>query len=68
MAPYNTLEFSNLQLNKLKLVIKNETKATLNLSSNMVSDSNNEIIFSHKLLIQKFCGFMKLLQIICQLT
>ena len=34
MAQYNTLnlEFSNLQLNKLKSGIKNGTKVTLNLS------------------------------------
>ena len=53
MTQYNTLNviLSNSQLNKLKPAIKNETKVTLNLASNVVRDSNNEIDFPHKLLL-----------------
>ena len=42
---------SNSQFNKLKLWIKNGTKATLQLSSNVVGDFNDETIFPHKLLL-----------------
>ena len=47
MTQYNTLsiKLSNLQLNKLKYGTKNGTEVTLQLSSNVVSDSNDEIIF-----------------------
>ena len=38
MAQYNT----NLQLNKLKSGIKNETEETLKIPSNVVGGSNNE--------------------------
>ena len=41
---------SNLQLNKLKSRIKNSTNVTLNPSSNVVGDSNDETNFPHKLL------------------
>ena len=53
MSQYNTLnaKLSQLQLNKLKYPIKNRTKVTLNLSSNVVGDSDNENNFSHKLLL-----------------
>ena len=46
-------KLSNLQLNKLKSAKKkkNGTKVTLNLSSNVVIDSNNENNFPHKLLL-----------------
>ena len=40
---------SNLQLNKLKSGIKNGTKVTLKISSNVVGDSNDENNFPHKL-------------------
>ena len=40
----------NSQLNKLKSGIKNGTEVTLNLSSNVTGNSNDEINFSHKLL------------------
>ena len=52
MTQYNTLnvKLSNLQLNKLKSEIKNNTEATLKLSSNVVGDSNDENSFPHKLL------------------
>ena len=53
MTQYNTLnvKLSNSQLNKLKSGIKNGTQVTLNLSSNVVGDSNDEPSFPHKLLL-----------------
>ena len=53
MTQYNTLDVKlfNSQLNKLKLGIKNVTRVTLNLSSNVVSDSYDETNFLHKLLL-----------------
>ena len=44
MTQYNTsnIKLSNSQLDKLKSAIKNGTKVTLNLSSIIVRDSNNE--------------------------
>ena len=53
MTQYNTLNVnvSHLQLNKLKSWIKNGTKVTLKLSSNVVGDSNDENNFLHKLLL-----------------
>ena len=44
------LKLSNLQPNKLKSAIKNGTKVILNLSTNIVGDSNDENNFHHKLL------------------
>ena len=51
MTQYNSLnvKLSNLQLNKLKSAIKNETEVVLRLSSNMIDD--NETKFPHKLLL-----------------
>ena len=51
---------SNSQLNKLKSAIKNGTEATLNLSSNLIgnSDGDGETNFLHKLLLtdtQVYC-------------
>ena len=53
---------SNSQLNKLKSGIKNGSEITLNLSSNVIGNSNNEYNFPHKLLLttsfedfQSFC-------------
>ena len=53
MTQYNTLnvKLSNLQLNKSKSEIKHETEVTLNLSSNLIGNSNNETYFPHKLLL-----------------
>ena len=53
MAQYNTLnvKLSNSQINKLKSGIKNGTEITWKLSSNVVSDSNNENNFPRKLLV-----------------
>ena len=54
MTQYNSLyvKLSNSQLNnKLKSAIKNGTDLVLRLSSNMVGNSDDEINFSHKLLL-----------------
>ena len=53
MTKCNSLNvmLSNLQLNKLKSVIKNETKAVLKLSSNMVGNPNDKNKCPHKLLL-----------------
>ena len=47
MTQYNSLnvKLSNLQLNKFKSAIKNETALVLRLSSNMIGD--NEANFPH---------------------
>ena len=42
---------SNTKLNELKPEMKNGTGVTLKLSSNVVSDSNDETDFPHKLLL-----------------
>ena len=44
MTQYNVLnvKLSNLQLSTLKSAIKNGTAVTLNLSSNIIDDSNDE--------------------------
>ena len=53
MTQYSTLniKLSNSQLNKLKSGIKNGTEVTLNLSSNVIRNSNDETNFPHKLLL-----------------
>ena len=53
MTQYNTLnvKLSNLQLKKLKSGIKIGTEVTLNISSNVAGDSNDENNFPHKLLL-----------------
>ena len=53
MAQYDTLyvKLSNSQLNKLKSAIKNGTKVTLNLSSNLIRNSKDKTNFPHKLLL-----------------
>ena len=53
MTQYNALnvKLSNSQLNKLKSGIKIGAGVTLNLSSNLIGNSNDETIFSHKLLL-----------------
>ena len=50
MTEYNTLKvkLSNLQLNELKLGIKNGTAVALKIFSNVAGDSNDEIDFPHK--------------------
>ena len=53
MTQYNSLnvKLSKSQLNKLKSAIKKETDVILRLSSNMISNSDDETNFSHKLLL-----------------
>ena len=53
MTQYNSLnlKLSNWQFNKLKSGIKNGTEVTLNLSSNVIGDSDNETNFPHKLFL-----------------
>ena len=53
MTQYNSLnvKLSNLQLNKLKSSIKNETDVVLRISSNMISNSNDNTNFAHELLL-----------------
>ena len=52
MTEYNTLnvKLSNSKINKLKSGMKNLTQVTLNLSSNVIGDSNYETNFPDKLL------------------
>ena len=45
------LTLVNSHFNKLKSAIKNGTQVTLRLSSNVVSDFNDERSFLHKLLL-----------------
>ena len=53
MTQYNSLnvKLSNSELNKLKSSIKNETDVALRISSNMVSNSNDNTNFPHELLL-----------------
>ena len=53
MTQYNSLnvKLSNSQLSKLKSTIKNEGDLVLRLSPNMISESNDESNFPHKLLL-----------------
>ena len=53
MTRYNSLnvKLSNSQLNKLKSSIKKETDVVLRISSNMVSNSNDNTSFPHELLL-----------------
>ena len=53
MAQYSTLnvKLSNSKLNKMKSDIKNGTEVTLNLSSNVIENSDNKTNFPHKLLL-----------------
>ena len=49
MSQYNTLnvKLSNSQLDELNSPIKNNTEVTLQLSSNIVGDSDDENNFPH---------------------
>ena len=53
MIQSNTLnvELPNSQINNLKSGMKNVTEVTLNLSSDLVRNSNDEANFPNKLLI-----------------
>ena len=71
MTQYNTLmvKLYNPQLSKLKSAIKNGTEVTLNLSSNLIGNSNDETNFLHKLLLTNIqvSKFVKFLQMVHQL-
>ena len=45
------VKLSNLQLNKLKSAIKNETDVILKISSNMIGNSDDKTNFPHKLFL-----------------
>ena len=53
MAPYNTsnVKLSNSQIIKLNSGIKNSIEITLQVSLNIICDSNGENSFPHKLLL-----------------
>ena len=53
MTQYDTLneKFSNSQLNKFKSGTKHGTGVILNVSSNVIGNSNDETSFPHKLLL-----------------
>ena len=53
MTQYNSLnvKLSNLQLNKLKSAIQNETDVVLRLSSNMIGNSGDNTNFPHELFL-----------------
>ena len=70
MTQYNSLnvKLSNSQLNRLKSSIKNQTDVVLRISSNMVSNSNDNTNFPHELLLTKLQIFVKLLLITHRLT
>ena len=53
MTQYNALnvKLSNSQLNKLKFGVDIGTEVTLNLSSNLTGNSNDETNFLNKLLL-----------------
>ena len=53
MTQYNPLnvKLSNSEINNLKSGIKNGTDVILNLSSNLIGNSNNETNFPHKILL-----------------
>ena len=63
------MKFSNSKLNKWKSTIKNGTELTLNLSSNLIGNSNDETNFQLKLLLTntKYQKFVNLLQMVHQL-
>ena len=64
MTQYNSLnvKLSSSQLDKRKSAIK-KSEAILRLSSNMMSNSNDETNFSHKLLLtnRQFPNFVNIL-------
>ena len=61
MIQYNlsNIKLSNSQPNKLKSAIKYGTKVTLNLSSNIAGDSNDENNLPHKLLLTNTQSFSR---------
>ena len=71
MTQYNTLtvKLSKSKFNELKSGIKNGAEVTLNLSSYLIGNSNDETNFPYKLLklIHKSQDFVKVLQLVHQL-
>ena len=71
MTQYSSLSLkcSNSYINKLKSGIKTATNVMLNLSLNVIGDSNYEANFSQKLLLneRQVLRLCKLLRIIHQL-
>ena len=63
------MKLSNSQLNKLKSGIKNRTEVTLNISSKLVVESNDETNFLHELLLTntQVSKIRKLLHMVHQL-
>ena len=61
MTQYNTLngKLSNSPLDKLKSGIKNSTQVTLEVSSSVFGDSNDETNFPQALLSTKFWSLVK---------
>ena len=53
----SNVKLSNSQLNKLKPGIKNYTEVTLNLSSNLIWNSNYETNFSTYIIINWYKNF-----------
>ena len=54
MLEYNinlNIKLPSLQVNKLKCGIRNNTELNLNLSSNVIGDSNDQVSFLHKLIL-----------------
>ena len=53
MTQYNILnvKFSNSQLNKLKSRLKSGSEVTLNLSANVIGNSNDETNFLQRILL-----------------
>ena len=71
MTQYSPLnvKLSNSRLNKFKWRIEDGTEVTLNLSSNLVGNSDNETNFPYKLVLAniQFQKFVTLLQMAYQL-
>ena len=68
MTQYNILKVKlyNSQFNKLKSRIKSSAKVILNLSSNLIGNSNDETNFPHKLFLTN-TKVLKFLQMVHQL-
>ena len=71
MTQYNTLNVKlfNSKLNEFKSGIKNRTEVTLNLSSNLIRNSNDETNFPHNIILTntQVSKIRKALQMIYQL-
>ena len=71
MTQYNTINVKlfNSKLNEFKSGIKNRTEVTLNLSSNLIRNSNDETNFPHNIILTntQVSKIRKALQMIHQL-